>query len=317
MWGIAPSELDAYFAEHRIPYVNLWQLINRSFRSGLKKISGREHKYSRLVLTIKGIYPKKGGSGAIPATMARRIEEKGGQVVCGAKAVGISVSGNRVLSVNFEKDGERKSMPCDWLISTIPVGEMISMISPRIPESLRRATGQLQYRSLRNVCLVVEKPPMFEAQSIYFMDKTFHRLSCINNFRGENMPAGRTGLMAGISCRFNDATWNAPQDELIQKVVAGLEEEGYITRRDVRDAFIISLRHAYPIYLVGYEERMERIVSHISLMENLLTGGRQGMFKYVDKDLAVRSGFEMADFVMKGKTKEELRGKPYGEKLFS
>ena len=51
---------------------------------------------------------------------------------------------------------------------------------------------------------------------------------------------------------------------------------------------------------------------------NLVTGGRQGLYKYVDMDIASEMGLSMGDFLLSGKTKQEAIGDvPYEDRTFA
>jgi hypothetical protein len=52
--------------------------------------------------------------------------------------------------------------------------------------------------------------------------------------------------------------------------------------------------------------------------ENVLTGARQGLYKYVDVDIASEMGLSMADHILSGRTKQEaIGGIPYEDRVFA
>ena len=49
-----------------------------------------------------------------------------------------------------------------------------------------------------------------------------------------------------------------------------------------------------------------------------MTGGRQGLYKYVDMDIASEMGLAMADFLMSGQSKRAAVGNvPYEDRTFA
>jgi len=52
--------------------------------------------------------------------------------------------------------------------------------------------------------------------------------------------------------------------------------------------------------------------------DRLVTGGRQGLYKYVDMDIASEMGITMAEHLLSGRSKREAIGDvPYEERLFA
>jgi hypothetical protein len=51
---------------------------------------------------------------------------------------------------------------------------------------------------------------------------------------------------------------------------------------------------------------------------NLVTGGRQGLYKYVDMDIASEMGISMGEFLVSGRTKQDaIGGVPYEDRTFA
>jgi UDP-galactopyranose mutase len=51
---------------------------------------------------------------------------------------------------------------------------------------------------------------------------------------------------------------------------------------------------------------------------NLVTGGRQGLYKYVDMDIASEMGLSMGDFLLSKKSKQDaIGGVPYEDRTFA
>src|SRR5437764_702757 len=81
--------------------------------------------------------------------------------------------------------------------------------------SIRRRARDLRFRALTIVGLRVKRPQALPAQSIYFQDKTFNRLSETRNYGGSEICApDETILLCDITCDVNDAIWIADPDEL-------------------------------------------------------------------------------------------------------
>jgi UDP-galactopyranose mutase len=56
----------------------------------------------------------------------------------------------------------------------------------------------------------------------------------------------------------------------------------------------MKLPHAYPVYDLQYKENLAPIIDFIHSLENVKTGGRQGLFRYNNMDQSIQMGREMA-----------------------
>ena len=344
VWGMPPSRLAASFAQHRIPQINLWKVAVSSFRRGLDKITEGEHKYAPLVVEL--YYPPK-GAGLIAQRMAERIRAAGPENVVrtGALVTGIDVQGDRVTAVRFRpvastrKDGQlcllasgtagdpgvfqatgpEERVACDRIVNSLPLPALISLLGDAISGEARAAADVLRFRALTIVGLRFAKPRVLPAQSIYYQDKLFNRVSETRNYGGtEICGPDETIVLCDLTCAVGDATWTAPADELGRRCAAELAAEGFCRVEDVRESVVLRTTFGYPVYVVGYEEAIATLSKELGRFENLVTGGRQGLYKYVDMDIASEMGITMAEHLLSGKRKAEAIGDvPYEERTFA
>ncbi|MDD5687998.1 MAG: FAD-dependent oxidoreductase [Elusimicrobia bacterium] len=315
VWGIKPSQLSPLFAMHRIPHTSLITVAAKSFLKGVKKLTHKEHKYSPLV--IEFFYPKN-GAGFIPNQMAKIISENKGKISLNSKMIGLNIEDKKVKSVICKTADGIKEIKGDYYISTIPITDLISYLKPLPPNNITSLSENMFYRAIVVVCLLINKPKVFDAEWIYFTNRTFNRLSDIRNCGAINaIQEGKTGLMAEITCNFGDDIWNTDKNILCHKVIRELEEEGFINKNDVLKYDILKVKNGYPVYDLDYEVRMEKITKYIENISNLFITGRQGLFKYVDMDVAVEMGETVADHILNKKSKNEISKIPFEEKLYA
>ncbi len=345
VWGVPPSQLAASFAQHRIPHISLWKVIQTSLRKGRAKVSGTEHRYAPLVIEL--YYPPR-GAGLISERMAERIRAKGGRVETGALVTGLDVAGDRVAGVRFRRvpptggDGQlcvmttgtetgldayrgngglgpEERIDCDGVVSTLPLPVLFTLLGDAVSPEAKSAAQHLRFRALTVVGLRVKRPQALPAQSIYFQDKTFNRLSETRNYGGSDVCGpDETVLLCDITCEVGDATWNADPHELGHRCAIELEAEGFLKVSDVVECVALRTTFAYPVYLVGYEHAITTLMNELMRFENVLTGGRQGLYKYVDMDIASEMGLSMADHILSGRTKQEaIADIPYEDRVFA
>lgn len=315
VWGIKPSQMSPLFAQHRIPHTSLLTVVAKSFLKGARKLTGREHRYSPLV--IEFFYPKT-GAGFIPNQIAKKIYSNNGLIYLNSKITELHLNNNKIISAVFETDGKIKEIKGDYFISTIPITALMSSIKPAPPDDLLSILAKMHYRAIIIVCLLINKPKIFDAEWIYFTNKIFNRLSDIKNCGAiDAIDNGKTGLMAEITCNFGDDIWNADKNFLCQKVIKELVEEGFIKQNEVLNCHILKVKNGYPIYDLDYEIRMEKITEYIKKIDNLIITGRQGLFKYVDMDVAMEMGESAARYILDKKSKSQITVVPFEEKLYA
>ncbi|MDI6642397.1 MAG: hypothetical protein QME68_08845, partial [Elusimicrobiota bacterium] len=325
VWGVHPSELSASFGKYRIPTKDIKTTIIKSFRKGKKKLTGKEPYYAPLVLTI--YYPKKGAA-TVPNKLYQMILNKNGKVHLNSNVIKVNIKDNTVESVIYSQNDKvaipnkarnlnQIKLTADYFISTIPITNLIKMLSFS-DDNLERLCRKLRFRSVVIVCILVNKRMNFTAQSLYFYDRIFTRVSSMKNFGGiETSPENKTGLLCEIPCDFGDHIWNTVENDICEDVTDKLINLGFFNRNNVEDKFIVKVKYAYPVYILGYEKIISEIIQYLTKIENLLTGGRFGMYKYIDMDVSTLSGFKMAEHIIAGKNKSELISIPLEERLYA
>ena len=68
--------------------------------------------------------------------------------------------------------------------------------------------------------------------------------------------------------------------QLIEGLVASLDEMGLIERSDVIDSDVHRLPDAYPVYFNGYDEVSEVVLNYLAKFGNLWSLGRGGSYFY-------------------------------------
>ena len=345
VWGIPPSKLAASFAQHRIPHISLAQVVLSSLRKGRAKITGTEHRYAPLVIEL--FYPPR-GAGLISQRMAERIKRANpaNEICTGELATLIEVENDRVVAVWYrdvprtDLDGqlallasgtEEKGNPfaaapspqrrvaCDRIVNSIPLPALIGLLGDAVSDEAKAAASFLRFRALTIVGLRVKRPQALPAQSIYFTNKTFNRLSETRNYGGSEVCApDETILLCDITCDVGDRIWNASAEEIGRICAAELAEEGFMKESELAESVVLRSTFGYPVYMVGYERAIDTLMKELLRFDNLVTGGRQGLYKYVDMDIASEMGLAMADHFLSGKSKAEAIGNiPYEDRVFA
>jgi len=345
VWGIPPSQLAASFAQHRIPHISLMKVVISSLRKGRSKIAGTEHRYAPLVVEL--YYPPR-GAGLISERMAARIRKADPRNATRTNTLvtRVETQGDRVTAVwvrgvpSTKRGGQlallasgreasgnpyagavtpEERIACDSVVNSAPLPALIDLLGDAASQEAKTAARVLRFRALTIVGLLVKKPRALPAQSIYFTNKTFNRLSETRNYGGSEICGpDETVLLCDITCDVGDRIWNASAEELGRQCARELAEEGFMKESDLAESVVLRSTFGYPVYMVGYERAIDTLMKELMRFGNLVTGGRQGLYKYVDMDIASEMGISMGEFLVSGRTKRDaIGGVPYEDRTFA
>jgi protoporphyrinogen oxidase len=285
-WKMAPNEISGDWASQRISLLSLADAV--------KKTLLRPRKAPRSLVT-EFIYPETGGIGEIARGYVRELEAMGGTVLTGAPVVRVHTDERKVVSVQYGGDAPGTA-EADYYISTIPITVLARAVRPAAPEQVRQAISKLRHISIIFVYLKLNRDQVSPDNWVYLpdLDVAVHRISEFKNFSPHCAPPGKTMVCAEITCHIGDEHWRASDEELVSIAVGDLSRIGLIEPHDVINAFVMKLPHAYPVYDLQYKENLAPIIDFIHSLENVKTGGRQGLFRYNNMDQSIQMGREMA-----------------------
>ncbi len=308
VWGIHPKDLSNAFLKHRIPNRTLIQLAVNS----IIDLFGREkNKLTKDNYVTSQYYPIQ-GSGTFPMRIDKLITKNYGTTLLNHSVKKIIINKNKVKEVIVDINGSEISMSSDICISTIPVTTLLNSIEPHPPENILKAVNSLRYRAILIACIVVNTNSILGAEYMYFHQQIFNRVGQMNYFSQESAPKGKCALTAEITCFPEDEIWSLTDEEIIEKVLTGLENEGYDIKRVYSSGIVLRTKFGYPIPTIDYEEQLINIYQYLNKIENLYSGGRQALFTYIQMFQALEMGFTIADYISSGKPKPEL-DKPLSE----
>ena len=298
-WGIPPSQLSDVVARKRIAVRNLTDLVKGVFFK-----TQRFHSENPALVTHH--FPRL-GVGQICDYFVEGIRRAGGDIRANAPVTRVCARNGHVSRIHYRRGGEEAVLDLDaeggaenWcVLSTLPANEFAQMLDPAPPEDVLAAAQGLDFTSEVFLYLNLDSTEAFGVPVLYFSEPEFPqtRITDMGRFSRDMMPPGKTALCVELTCSAGDATWNADDATLFERVMAPLEANGLLSRRRVESFHTRRLRHAYPRFRVGYQERMRAIANHLSSMGNLMTFGRQGLFCYANVDDVIWMGFEVAKHV--------------------
>lgn len=108
-----------------------------------------------------------------------------------------------------------------------------------------------------------------------------------------------TSLVIEYFCSFGDHIWEMTEEELVENAIGHLVNDlKFIDRSEVIGGFTIRAPRAYPSYVMGYEEPLNKIKTFIDSFENLQIIGRYGTFRYNNTDHSIETGLLAAENIL-------------------
>ena len=286
-WQIPPSQISPDWASQRITLLNLWDVV--------KKTLTRPKDVPRTYVS-KFIYPKVGGIGAIAKGYQRILEQRGGSVVCSAAVKKLKVAGGKLSHVVYEHGGKLIEEQVTRVVSTLPVNRVVEMLDPPAPPAVLQAAHDLQHKAIVFVYLMLDKPQVTPDHWVYLPEKhlTIHRISEFKNFAESMCPPGKTLVCAEITCTQGDERWSRSDADLIDVSIRDLATIGLIRKEEVVSTTIRKVPYAYPLYDLAYRKNLQTLLGHLRPLGNLISTGRQGLFRYGNMDHSIAMGARAA-----------------------
>jgi len=117
-------------------------------------------------------------------------------------------------------------------------------------------------------------------------------------------PADRTVLCCELPCTAGDQWWSAPDAELGALVASTAARLG-LPAVEPTEVFVRRLRHAYPVYEIGYAEHLRELDQWAGALPHITTFGRLGLFAHDNTHHAIAMGYDAVDALAGGRWNAE------------
>jgi len=309
VWGVSCQQISAEWGAQRVKGLSvtraLWHAAQSVFR-GRRKLSDRNVETS---LIEQFMYPKL-GPGQMWEEVARRVRARGGEVVTNQRVVGLELDGRHVRGVKVQDatTGHVRTQRADFVLSSMPVRELVAALGDGVPEKVRATADGLVYRDFITAGVLVKKLAINGAGGhtpdnwIYIQepDVKLGRLQIFNNW-SPYMVADPETVWLGLEyfCNEGDALWTMPDADFMTFAVRELETLGIIAHQDVLDGVMIRVPKAYPAYYGTYDD-FHIIRSYVDEFENLFLIGRNGMHRYNNQDHSMLTAMAAVENIAAG-----------------
>ncbi|MBW4523142.1 MAG: FAD-dependent oxidoreductase [Scytolyngbya sp. HA4215-MV1] len=288
VWGIACDQLAASWASQRIGIPSLLRVIKQAVQP----------TKDTPATAISQFYYPRAGFGMIPQALEKEILQTGGILHTSTtllECVPLS-SGFRITAQH--EDGTCQTIQADQVISTIPVNYLLQSIPAELgsQEILRNYT--LEYRDIVCLFVALNRKQVSTDSWTYFplRNLIFGRTHEPKNWSAEMVPSDDyTSLAIEIFSSRNEPIWNMTDDEILAKVVEQMDEIGWIQKSDVHKSWVLRVPYAYPVYHIGYQEKLRAVKNYLGQWENLHLAGRTGSFHYMNSDGVIEDIFQLME----------------------
>jgi UDP-galactopyranose mutase len=279
LWTVRPGVMNCAWLAGRVVAPRYQEVIR-----GAREENPHQHG-----LNTGFWYPLKGGIGALPAALAKRVQ---GNIQLQASVTKIDTRRRLVIINRTQECGY------DRIISTLPLPELVALIDA-VPARIQQAARNLQYNSVLCVTLGIERPAISPRHWIYYHDSEycFNRISLPMNLSPRTVPGRASSICAEITY---SSTKPLDRRRLIDRVVRELRDTGILNSTDnVLVKNTLCLPYAYVIYDQEHRRNVDLIHDYL-LRQGIVPAGRFGEWEYFNMDKTLLSGKKAAKRLIHG-----------------
>ena len=313
VWGVPCDQISAEWGAQRIKGLSISRAVLHALRRPFQSAGARQ-KGVETSLIERFLYPKY-GPGQMWEEVADKLQQEGGTLYLRTRVVDIERAGTDIRSVTVKDmiTGETRKIPCDFLLSTMPIKELVTQLRADDPE-IHRVANALPYRDFMTAGLLVKRmKPTRTAGSlgsngmpadnwIYIQepDVKLGRLQIFNNW-SPALVANPDTIWLGLEyfCKEGDELWSMRDGAFLDFAARELDKIGLIDRSDVLDGTVVRVPKAYPAYFGEYAN-IGRVRSWLDGIPNLLPIGRNGMHCYNNQDHSMLAAKAAVDCIATG-----------------
>ncbi|MBR4628109.1 MAG: NAD(P)/FAD-dependent oxidoreductase [Ruminococcus sp.] len=313
LWGRHPSEIDASWGAQRTKGLSIVGII-KDFAGKTFKVKNRKVNTS-LIEEFK--YPKL-GPGQLWEVTADEVKKLGGNIIMEASVKKIAKNDdNKLTGVTYVKDGREVSLDGDYIISSMPVKDLVNGMND-VPEDAARIAAGLPYRDYMTLGVLVPKLNLENKTKmrtvgnivpdcwVYVQDRRVKmgRFQIYNNWSPYMVKDLKNTVWIGLEYFVSegDKYWTMTEKEFSDFCVKEMVKLGLISNAsEVIDTHMEKVKKAYPAYFDTYDE-MDKLVDYLSSIPNLYCVGRNGQHRYNNIDHSMVTSFEAVKNIKQGIT---------------
>lgn len=291
IWGMDPGLLSPDWGDQRFGRPNLIKLMQKSITK-LLTMDFSKHTLEDDMLAPDGgnfYYPMRGFQ-ELPDAFAHNAKKFGVDIRCRATLTAVNTKKRYVL---FSLKDNKERVVYGKLISTIPL-PVFYALQERRSKAVEKALSHIRYMDVIFVYLFVNKSRISNDHWIYFPDPDvpFNRTVEFTNWSVAMAPKRKSCICLDVTCYQGDKTWKRTDKDITEECVFAADRLGYLKRSEVIGTYVKRIRFGYPVYDLGYKERLQTVVSFLET-DNVYLLGRTGIFRYNNSDNSIEMALEL------------------------
>jgi len=238
-------------------------------------------------------YPET-GYGEISGRIYKHIKENV-NLHLNSHVVSVSQCANGRMRVLYQCLGEIRSAEGDYVVSTMPITNLISTITPSPPQAILDASHHLGFRALIILGMITRKQNVLKCQYLYMLHRPYNRIHEMNMFSPKTSPEQENIVAVEIPCKVDSQIWQSSKEEIFNMCIGSLKKDGILSFEEVTDTMLLKAPHAYPIYYKNYDRYLSTIKDYLKGFKSLAILGRSGEYLYMDIDKCMARAFNLVD----------------------
>ncbi len=309
VWGVECSAISPEWGSQRVKGLSVTAAMVHIARRVCRRSDTKNVETS---LIDRFLYPKL-GSGQIWEIAAKSFVDSGGQLLLDSRVTAIHTRDDRITGVTIvSEQGHEQRIDGDWLVSSMPVRELIAAMDVPPPQNVRKVADGLVYRDFMTVGLLLRRMKVTRSDGknyppdtwIYIQDRDIMagRIQIFNNW-SPYMVKNNDTVWIGVEYFVNegDAYWSMSDKNLIEMAANEMERIGMIDHADLLDGTVVRVPKAYPAYFGTYNQ-MDEIRQWTDRIGNLFLVGRNGMHRYNNIDHSMLTAMTAVDNILSERT---------------
>lgn len=315
LWGRHPSEISPEWGAQRVKGLSIKAVLKDIFG----KLFKQKNRKVETSLIEEFAYPKL-GPGQLWDLTAADFEKMGGTIIKNAKVVNLIKDNNILTGLVYEKGGERITVNGDYIISSMPVKDLVMGMND-VPAQFHEIAEGLPYRDYMTVGVLIPHLNLKNETKtktignivpdnwVYVHDRNVKmgRFQIYNNWSPYMVKDIERSIWIGLEyfCNEGDSMWSMTDADFAQMAINEMVSMGLIDSKDeVMDFHVERVKKAYPAYFDTYEH-MDELRDYLNTIPNLFCVGRNGQHRYNNIDHSMCTSFETVKNILSGATDKD------------
>ena len=293
-WGVNPDDLDPSTASSRISFNSIFDLFFKTIKHYITKKDDFSTTHNPLK---QGFYYPRGGNVKLMQRLYQECLNNGVNIKKNHEITEIVVKNFRVTKLKFSN--KRNVSNLDYVINTAPLTSLNKMLS-------KSGNFPLKFRDMIFVFICFEKKKVSDCNWIYYPNKEiiFQRICEFSNFKADMCPENKSNIAAEITCFKDDEIWNMKDEDIIKRTLNDLKKVHLLKGNEKYIANVVRKQYIYPIQIKGFQNIIKDYINkEIAPIKNLVTIGRQGLFKYCNQNECMEMAQDVVSQIENGTKK--------------